>query len=146
MPANEMIAADLAVIATSKVTISTATTTSFDFGTPDDINLASLTSTAPGYGYRHTDRLLLILTCTTVGTTDSATFVVQDAPDSSGSIGSTATAVTTGTLAQGTSDGFAQISVKIQAGRPWIRVRVTSSGATDTFVCHCTVLGVPAVL
>lgn len=142
MPAREIISPDLHVIGTSKVTISTATTTSFDFGTPDDINLAAITS-----AYEHTDRVLIILTASTAGTTDSLTWVVQDAPDNgSGAIGTTATALTTGTLAVGTSDAYSQISVKLQSGRPWLRVRVTSSGATDTFVCHCTVLGVPSVL
>lgn len=125
------------VIGTSKVTISTATTTSFDFGTPDDINLASS-------GYEAGDRVLVIFTASTAGTTDSVTLVVQDAPDSSGSIGTTATAITDGTLALGTGDGFTAVAVKVQPGRPWLRLRVTSSGATDTFVTHCTVLGIPS--
>lgn len=128
------------VLGTSKVTIATATTTSYDFGTPDDLNLAALTTYKPG------DRVLAIMTASTAGTTDSLTFVAQDAPDSSGSIGTPATAVTGGTLAQGTSDAFAQIAVKIQPGRPWLRFRVTSSGATDTFVTHCTVLAIPSNL
>jgi hypothetical protein len=126
------------VIATSKVTISTATTTSFDFGTPDDINLATSTAYNPG------DRVYAIMTASTAGTTDSLTFVVQDADDSSGSIGTPATAVTDGTLALTTGDGFTQVAVKVQPGRPWLRFRVTSSGATDTFVTHCTVLAVPS--
>lgn len=146
MPAREMIDGDLHVLGTSKVTISTATTTSFDFGTPDDINLATNTANAPGLAFEHGDRVLVILTATTGGTTDSLTWVIQDANDSSGSFGTAATAVTSGTLAVGTSDAHSQIAVKLQAGRPWLRIRVTSSGATDTFVCHCTVLGVPAVL
>lgn len=126
------------VLGTSKVTISTATTTSYDFGTPDDLNLAANTNYKPG------DRVLAIMTASTAGTTDSLTFVVQDAPDSSGSIGTPAAAVTGGTLAQGTGDGFAVIPVKVQSGRPWLRFRVTNSGATDTFVTHCTVLAVPS--
>lgn len=148
MPAREMLVAgtDLHVLGTSKVTISTATTTSFDFGTPDDINLATVTANAPGLNYESYDRVLVVLTASTAGTTDSITWVIQDAPDSAGSIGTTATAVTSGTLAVGTSDAYSQIAVKVQAGRPWLRVRVTSSGATDTFVCHCTVLGIPSVL
>lgn len=144
--AREVIQPDLHVLGTSKVTIATATTTSFDFGTPNDINLATVTAAAPGLDFVHNDRVLVILTASTAGTTDSLTWVIEDAPDSAGSIGTTAAALTTGTLAVGTSDAFSQISVKLQAGRPWLRVRVTSSGATDTFVCHCTVLGVPSVL
>jgi hypothetical protein len=126
------------VLGTAKVTIATATTTSFDFGTPDDINLNTNANYKPG------DRILAIFSGTTAGTTDSITVVVQDAPDSSGTIGTPATAVTSGTLALGTSDGFTQVAVQVQAGRPWLRFRVTSSGATDTFVTHCTVLAVPS--
>jgi len=139
MTVREVIQPALNVIATSKVTIATATTTSYDFGTPNDIDLANST-------YEPGDRLLLILTASTAGTTDSLTFVVEDADDNAGSIGTPAAAVTTGTLAMGTGDAYAQVSVKVQPGRPWLRVRVTSSGATDTFVTHCTVLGVPRVL
>lgn len=127
-------------IASSKVTISTATTTSFDFGTPDDINLAALSGYTPG------DRILVILTASTAGTTDSITWVIQDAPDSSGSIGSAATAVTSvvaGALAAGTGDDASAFAVQVQPNRPWIRVRVTSSGATDTVVTHCSVYAVP---
>ena len=132
--------ANMAKLASSKVTIATATTTSFDFGTPDDINLAGLTAYNPG------DRVLVVLTASTAGTTDSLTWVIQDADDSSGSIGTPATAVTSavaGALSAGTGDDASAFAVKVQPGRPWIRVRVTSSGATDTFVTHCSVYAVP---
>jgi hypothetical protein len=128
-------------LASAKVTINSATTTSFDFGTPDDINLAGLANYRPG------DRVLVVLTASTAGTTDSLTWVIQDAPDSAGSIGSTATAVTSavaGALAAGTADDFSAFAVQVQPGRPWLRVRVTSSGATDTFVTHCSVYTVPS--
>lgn len=127
-------------IANSKVTIATATTTSFDFGTPDDINLAAVAGYTPG------DRILVVLTASTAGTTDSLTWVIQDAPDSSGSIGTPATAVTSavaGALAATTGDDASAFAVQIQPNRPWLRVRVTSSGATDTFVTHCSVYAVP---
>lgn len=127
-------------IASSKVTISSATTTSFDFGTPDDINLATVSGYTPG------DRILVVLTASTAGTTDSLTWVIQDAPDSSGSIGSAATATTAvvaGALAAGTGDDYSAFAVSIQPGRPWLRVRVTSGGATDTFVTHCSVYAIP---
>jgi hypothetical protein len=130
-------------LASSKVTISTATTTSFDFGTPDDINLAALANYRPG------DRILVVLTASTGGTTDSLTWVIQDAPDSSSSIGTPATAVTSavaGALAAGTSDDASAIAVQVQPGRPWLRVRVTSGGATDTFVTHCSVYAIPSNL
>lgn len=135
----DMAAAEL--LGSAKVTISTATTTSFDFGTPDDLNLAALANYDPG------DRILVVLSASTAGTTDSITWVIQDAPDSSGSIGTPATAVTsfiTGALAAGTGDDRTVAAVQVQPGRPWLRVRVTSSGATDTFVTHCTVLAVPS--
>lgn len=131
------------LLASSKVTISTATTTAFDFGTPNDVNLAALANYDPG------DRVLLVLSASTAGTTDSITWVVSDADDSSGSIGTPATAVTsaiTGALAAGTGDDRTVLAVKVQPDRPWLRVAVTSSGATDTVVCHCTVLAVPSAL
>lgn len=140
----ELIKWDMAAakqLGSAKVTIATATTTSFDFGTPDDLNLAALAN------YRHGDRLLAIMTASTVGTGDSLTWVIQDAPDSSGSIGTPATAVTSavqGSLSAGTSDDFSAFAIKLQPGRPWLRFRVTSSGATDTFVTHCTVWSVPS--
>jgi len=132
--------ANMAKIASSKVTIASATTTSFDFGTPDDINLAALSGYSPG------DRILVVLTASTAGTTDSLTWVIQDAPDSSGSIGTPATAVTSvvaGALAAGTGDDYSAFAVQVQPNRPWLRVRVTSGGATDTFVTHCSVYAVP---
>ena len=128
-------------IASSKVTIATATTTAFDFGTPNDVNLAGLST------YHHGDRVLVALTASTAGTTDSLTWVIQDADDSSGSIGTPATAVTSavaGALAATTGDDYSLFAVKVQPGRPWLRVAVTSSGATDTFVTHCSVYAVPS--
>lgn len=132
--------ADISRLVSSKVTIATATTTSFDFGTPDDINLAALSGYSPG------DRVLVVLTASTGGTTDSITWVIQDANDSSGSIGTPATALTNvvaGALAAGTSDDFSAFAITLQTDRPWLRIRVTSSGATDTFVCHCSVWAIP---
>jgi hypothetical protein len=132
--------ANMAKIASSKVTINSATTTSFDFGTPDDINLASVTGYTPG------DRVLVHLTASTAGTTDALTWVIEDAPDSSGSIGSTAAATVSavsGALSAGTGDDFSAFAVQIQPGRPWLRVRVTRVGTTDTHVTHCTVWAVP---
>lgn len=132
--------AAMTLIASSKVTINSATTTSFDFGTPDDINLATVAGYTPG------DRVLVVLTASTAGTTDALTWVIQDAPDSSGSIGSTGTAVTSavaGALSAGTGDDFSAFAVQVQPGRPWLRVRVTRVGTTDTHVTHCSVYAVP---
>jgi len=129
------------VLGNAKVTINSATTTSFDFGTPDDLNLAALAN------YRHGDRILVILTATTAGTTDALTWVIEDAPDSSGSIGSTAAASLSfvqGALSAGTGDDYTVAAVQLKPGRPWLRCRVTRVGTTDTHVTHCTVLAVPS--
>jgi hypothetical protein len=138
MPVRDLIGADFKVLGKGKVSIATATTTNIDFGTPDDINLATNANYQPG------DRILAVMTASTGGTTDNLTFVVQDADDSSGSIGTPATAVTSGTLALTTGDGFTKVAVTVQDGRPWLRFRVTSNGANDTFVTHCTVLAIPS--
>lgn len=131
------------VLGTAKVTINSATTTSFDFGTPDDINLATNANYRPG------DRVMVILCATTAGTTDALTWVIQDADDNAGSIGTPATAVTdavSGALAAGTADDYSVFAVEIQNGRPWLRVRVTRVGTTDTHVTTCVVLAVPVDL
>lgn len=132
--------ANIAKIASSKVTISTATTTAFDFGTPNDIWLPRTA------GYSSGDRVLVVCTASTAGTTDNLTWVIQDADDSSGSIGTPATAVTSavaGALAATTGDDYSAFAVKVQNGRPWLRVSVTSNGGNDTFVTHCSVYAVP---
>jgi hypothetical protein len=135
--------AGVKLLGSSKVTISTATTTAFDFGTPDDLNLAGLANYVAG------DRVLVILTASTAGTTDSITWVINDAPDSSGSIGTPAAAVTsfiTGALSAGTGDDYTVAAVEVQPNRPWLQCKVTHTGTTDTMVCHATVLAVPSNL
>lgn len=129
----------LTKIASSKVTINSATTTVFDFGTPDDINLATIA------GYSNGDRILVVLTASTAGATDALTWVVQDAPDSSGSIGTPAAATLSavaGALAAGTGDDYSAFAVQLQPNRPWLRVAVTRVGTTDTHVTHCSVYAV----
>lgn len=138
MPVRDLIASNIRVLGTAKVTIATAVTSNFDFGTPDDINLASTTA-----GAHAGERIVVVLDASTAGTTDALSWSVQDAPDSSGSIGTPATAVTQGTLTGGTGDQYAVIGVRVQPGRPWLRVRVTRVGTTDTHVCQATVLAVP---
>jgi hypothetical protein len=77
----------------------------------------------------------------TAGTTDTTAISVLDAPDSSGSIGTTAAAVTSvvsGALAGGTGDQYLLAGIKVQAGRPWLKIGVVrASGTTDTHVCQC---------
>jgi hypothetical protein len=139
MTVRDLIDSRVKVVAQAKASIATATTTSLDFGTPDDINLAG-----SGSLYRPGDRILLVLDLSTAGTTDTTSWVVQDANDSSGSIGTPATAVTSGTLTGGTGDQYAVVAVRVQPGRPWLRVRVTrASGTTDTTVAQCMVLAFP---
>lgn len=138
MSARDLIGAEFKILGKSKVTINSATTTSFDFGTPDDLNFAKLTN------FKSADRVVILFDASTAGTTDTVSWVVQDANDSSGSFGTGATAITDGVLTGGTGDQYVIVGVRLQSGRPWLRCRVTSSGATDTFVAQCTVLALPA--
>lgn len=125
------------VVASGNFQINTATTTNVDFGTPDDLLLV------PGTNYGDGERLVAVFTARTTGTTDAISFSVQDAPDSSGSIGTPATAVTTGTLTGGTGSQNAVVGVQIQPGRPWFRFRATRVGTTDTHHVTVVVLSVP---
>jgi hypothetical protein len=143
MTVREMIAGDIKILGKAKVTINSATTSNFDAGTPNDINLASITPGEPGELYRHGDRVLVVFDASSAGTTDTVSFSVQDAPDNAGNIGAPAAAVVQGTLTGGTGDQYAIASVKVQPGRPWLRFRVTSTGATDTFVAQVLVLALP---
>lgn len=126
------------VLGSAKVTINSATTTNYDFGTPNDLDLRAIANYDAG------DRLLAVFTGTTGGTTDLLNYSVQDAPDNAGSIGTPATAVTTGLAAASTGDQFDVVGIEVQQGRPWIRCRVTSNGTTDTFVTSVVVLAVPS--
>ncbi len=126
------------VLATGTASIATATTVNIDFGTPDDVKVAL------GANYSKDDRLVVVITASTAGTTDTTTFSVQDAADNAGSIGTPATAVTTGSLAGGTGNLYACVGVKLQPGRPWLRVRATrASGTTDTHVVRAVLLAIP---
>lgn len=136
MSIRDLFAADLVLLGKAKASKNAATTTAFDFGTPDDINLAT--------SYPHNGRLLVVFNATTTGTTNTIAFGVQDAPDSSGSIGTPATAVTDGTLTGGTGDQYAYATVQLQAGRPWLRFNLTGNGTTDTFACTCMVFALKA--
>lgn len=152
MTARLAFASGLTVLATAKASIATVTTTTFDFGTPDDINLQTVTASAPGLGFLGTGmRLLIVLDGTTAGTTDSSSYILQDAPDNAGSIGTPADIPaanliygSTNTIAAGTGDRLVIVSPILQAGRPWLRVKVSrAAGTTDTLVTKCVVLGIP---
>lgn len=126
------------VLATGTASIATVTTTNIDFGTPDDIKVAVGANFKPG------DRLVAVITLSTAGSTDSTSVSVQDAPDSAGSIGTPATAVTTGSLTGGAGNQYIVVGIQLQSGRPWIRVRVTrASGTTDTHVVRAVLLAIP---
>ena len=62
MAVNDLLGAQFKVLGKGKVSISTATTTSIDFGTPDDINLATNSAYSPG------DRIVAIFDASTAGT------------------------------------------------------------------------------
>ena len=103
-----------------------------------DLNLAASTNFKPG------DRVLIIIRGTTAGTTDSTSFSVQDAPDSAGSIGTPATAITTTLPAAATGNQTVVVGVQLQPGRPWLRVRATrGAGTTDTLLVSAVLLAVP---
>lgn len=142
MGVRDLVGGQLIKIASAKLSVATAATTAFDFGTPNDVNLAAA-SGAPGNGYRAGDRLLLVVTSTTGGTTNAIAISVQDADDSSGSIGTPATALTDGTLTGGTGDRQFLTMIQVQAGRPWIRVNGIGVGTTDTHTLTAVLYAVP---
>lgn len=120
------------------------TTLAGSIATATTVNLGSDIKVSVGTNFRPGDRLVVILRATTAGTTDSTSFSVQDAPDSSGSIGTPAAAVTTTLPAAATGSQTVVIGVQLQPNRPWIRVRATrASGTTDTLVVSAVVLAVP---
>lgn len=125
------------ILGKGSVSIATATTSAVNFGSPTDINLAANTQ------YKGGDRVAVIVTADTAGTTDPISFSVQDAPDASGSIGTPAAAVVTGVGTGGTGGQSAVLSVQTQVGRPWLRVNVTRTGATDTHKVRAVVLALP---
>lgn len=133
-----------AILAESTQTIAANATTAFDFGTPNDIDLANISGYDPG------DRILVVLSVVrAAGTTSTLTFTIQDADDNAGSIGTPATAVTSGeTPVYAAATAGAQntlAAIRVQSGRPWIRINaVHGGGGTDSFQCHCTVLAVPS--
>lgn len=126
------------VLATGSASIATATTTAFNFGSPSDVKVAVGANFQPG------DRLVFVITADTAGTTDSNDFIVLDAPDSSGSIGTTATAVTTTLPAAAAGAQYVVLGVRLQPGRPWLRLQVhRASGTTDTVKCRAVLLAIP---
>jgi hypothetical protein len=140
MTAKELISTtkDVRVLGTATFAINTATTTNANFGAPADINLATNAAVRPG------DRVLVVITAprTAGAGADAISFSIQDADDAAGAFGTPATAVTDGSLAGGTVNQYALVAVKVQAGRPWLRVRATRAGVTDTHQVSVSVLAV----
>jgi len=130
------------VLATGTASIATATTVNVDVGTPDDLKLAPTPQSAT---FRPGDRVYAVIMASTAGTTDSTSFSVQDAPDSSGSIGTPA-AADTGTYtfpAAATGNQFLLVPIKLKPNRPWIRVRATrASGTTDTLAVRVMLIAI----
>lgn len=122
------------VVAAGSLSINTATTSNVDFGTPDDLKLNL------GTNFRKEDRLVVVITARTAGTTDPISFSIQDAPDNAGAIGTPATAVTDGVMTGGTGNQNAVVALRPQTDRPWIRVRATRTGTTDTHLVSVVVL------
>lgn len=128
------------------MTIAANATTAFDFGTPNDIDLRE-TPFKPG------DRILVALTATRAsGTSSSLSFTIQDAPDSSGSIGTPATADIDGTLPSLATDSGAVttgaiVAVLLKPDRPWLRINaVHGTAGTDSFTAQAVVMGIPPTL
>jgi hypothetical protein len=135
--------ASMKVLGVDTLILTDATETDFDFGTPDDINLAAEASYAPG------DRILIVFAgrAATGQTTDAVTWAVYDAPDDGGSIGTPATASThviDGALVGAVTEDTLVIAVEVQPGRPWIRCSADMQGTTDDYHVSCVVLAVPS--
>lgn len=121
-------------LATLSGSIATATTT----------NMTSDVNVAVGANFQPNDRLVLVITGSTAGATDSTSFDVQDAPDNAGSIGTPAAAITTALPAAATGNQYVVVGIRLQPGRPWIRVRmIRAAGVTDTLTVRAVLLAVP---
>jgi hypothetical protein len=130
------------VLGVDTLILTNGTETNFDFGTPDDINLA----TNPNYS--HGDRVLVVLAGRTAAaqTTDAITWAIYDAPDNAGSIGSPAAAsihVIDGALIGAVTEDTLVAAVDLKPGRPWLRVSGDMQGTTDDYHISAVVLAVP---
>jgi hypothetical protein len=135
--------AGASVLGVDTLILTDATETNFDFGTPDDINLATNANYAPG------DRILVVCTGRAAAsqTTDAVTWAVYDAPDDGGSIGTPAAAntyVIDGALVGAVTEDTLVIAVQVKPDRPWIRVSADMQGTTDDYHVSCVVLAVPS--
>lgn len=145
MGMRDFLGSGVVVLGSASQTIAANGTVAFDFGTPDDLNLASAS-----VGYASGMRLLLVLSdVRAAGTTSTLGYTVQDAPDSAGSIGTPATALTDGTSLTGTAAATHTkvVGIALQTNRPWLRVNaVHGGGGTDSYQAHAVLLGFPGGL
>lgn len=146
MTARMQFGAELKVLGKAKAASNGTTPVNFSFGSPSDLYLPNVT------GFVSNMRIVALFDASRAsGTTDTITFGVQDAPDSSSAIGTPATALTTtatgaGLVGAATGDAYALVAVQLQANRPWLRFTAVSSGATDAMVLQVTVIGIPVGL
>ena len=120
-----------------------ATETNFDFGTPNDIDLSAGGSYAPG------DRIIVVCSgrAAAAQTPDIVPWAIYDADDNAGSIGTPAAASLTiidGALIGAVTEDSLVAAVKVQNGRPWIRVSADMGGTTDDYHVSAIVLAVPS--
>src|SRR4051812_28648743 len=114
MTARSLIGAEYRVLGVAKVTVATPSTVNLVFaGATADLKVSATT-------LKSAERLILVLSAQTAGTTSTLTWSVQDADDSGGSIGTPATLVvattidvTSATLAGGTADDARVIGVRM---------------------------------
>lgn len=135
MTARELIGDEINVLGTAKASSNGTSQVNID-----DIDLSTTAA------FEHGDRILVVFNATYAATAtaqDTISFSVQDADDNAGSIGTPATAITDGTLTGGTDDQYAITGVRLQADRPWLRLRCVVSDTNDAFVVTTTVLGLP---
>jgi hypothetical protein len=146
MGARELMGAGIKVLASATAVDNNTTPVVFDFGTPNDVYLPTVNSSAKKSG----DRLaLLLIARRTSGTTSTCTFTVSDAPDSAGSIGTPATALTdasNGLATTASTDLVTVVGIQVQTGRPWLRVGFNLDDGTDVFTCQAVLLAIPGGL
>lgn len=145
MTARLAFGGELKVLFSAKASIATATTTTFG----SDVYLPGAT------GWSSAMRVLVIFDGVITGgagTTDSTSYIIQDADGTSAAIGTPADvpaanlafAPAGNTLAAGLGDRQVLASVLLQPSRPWLRLKVSrASGTTDTLWTKATVLGIP---
>lgn len=129
------------VLGVDTLILTDGTETAFDFGTPNDINLAAESNYSPG------DRILIVFAgrAAAAQTTDAVTWAVYDADDNAGSIGTPVAAVTSvidGALIGAATEDTLVLAMKVQPDRPWIRCSADMQGTTDDYHVSCVVMAV----